>query len=98
MCCFVTTLLLLGPRAAVLIWWLINPLWVGLAFGNTFIWPVLGVIFAPWTTLMYLIVWSPTTGIYGLDWAFLALAVVADIGSYVGGGYGNRDRIPGYSQ
>jgi hypothetical protein len=26
MCCFFTTLLLLGPRAGILIWWLINPL------------------------------------------------------------------------
>ena len=98
MCCFITTLFLLGPRAAVLIWWLINPLWLSLAFDNRFIWPVLGLIFAPWTTLMYLIVWSPATGIYGLDWAFIGLGILADIGTYAGGGYGNRDRIPGYSQ
>jgi hypothetical protein len=27
----------------------------------------------------------------------MGLAVVADIASYAGGGYGNRNRIPGYS-
>ncbi len=95
MCCFVTTLFLLGPRFATLVWWLINPVRFNLAF-SSFIWPLLGLIFLPWTTLMYLIVWSPLTGIYGFDWVWLGLAVVADIASYGGGAYGNRERIPGY--
>jgi hypothetical protein len=43
---------------------------------------------------MYVIV-APG-GVMGLDWLFIAMAVVADIGWYVGGGYGNRDRMPGY--
>ena len=95
MCCFFTTLLLLGPRAAILIWWLINPFRFSAAFSSV-IWPILGIIFLPWTTLMYLIVWSPATGIVGLDWLWLGIAVVTDIGSYAGGGYGNRNRILGY--
>jgi hypothetical protein len=95
MCCIITSLFLLGPRAAALIWWLINPLRFSAAF-SSFIWPILGIIFLPWTTLMYLIVWSPVTGIYGLDWLWLGLGVLADIGTYTGGGYGNRERIPGY--
>ncbi len=92
MCCFFTTLLLLGPRAAILIWWLINPVRWQATF-DTFIWPLLGFIFLPWTTLMYVLV-APG-GVIGFDWVWIALAVVADIGMYVGGGYGNRDRIPG---
>ena len=96
MCCFITSLFLLGPRFATLIWWLINPLRFSAAF-SSFIWPALGIIFLPWTTLMYLIVWSPVTGVYGLDWLWLVLAVLADLGAYAGGGYGNRDRIPGYA-
>jgi hypothetical protein len=94
MCCLFTTLLLLGPRAAVLVWWLINPFRFATAF-STFIWPVLGIIFLPWTTLMYLIVWSPVNGIWGLDWLWLGLGVLFDIGMHVGGGYGNRDRLRG---
>jgi hypothetical protein len=97
MCCFITSLFLLGPRFAALVWWLINPVRFSAAF-STFIWPVLGIIFAPWTTLMYLIVWSPATGVYGLDWLWIGLAVLADISTYAGGGYGNRERIPGYSR
>jgi hypothetical protein len=96
MCCFLTTLFMLGPRAVVLFWWLINPLRFDLAF-NGFIWPFLGLVFAPWTTLMYVLVWSPVTGVYGFDWVWLAFAFLADLGSYAGSGYGNRQRIPGYA-
>ena len=93
MCCFFTTLVLLGPRAAILIWWLINPVRWQATF-SSFIWPLLGFIFVPWTTLMYVLV-APG-GVIGFDWVWIVLAVVADIGMYAGGGYGNRDRIPGY--
>jgi hypothetical protein len=97
MCCMVTSLLLLGPRFGALLWWLINPLRFSAAF-SSFIWPILGIIFLPWTTLMYLIVWSPITGVYGLDWLWLGIAVLIDLGTYAGGGYGNRERIPGYAR
>jgi hypothetical protein len=97
MCCMVTSLFLLGPRFGALLWWLINPLRFSVAF-SSFIWPVLGIIFLPWTTLMYLIVWSPITGVYGLDWLWLGIAVLIDLGTYAGGGYGNRERIPGYAR
>jgi hypothetical protein len=93
MCCFITTLFLLGPRVAVLIWWLIRPVYFMTVF-NTWIWPLLGLIFLPWTTLMYVIV-SPF-GIVGFDWLWIGLAVLADLSTYAGGGYGNRERIPGY--
>jgi hypothetical protein len=93
MCCFVTTLMLLGPRAAILIWWLIRPVYYQVVF-STWIWPLLGLIFLPWVTLIYLIV-APG-GIIGFDWIWLGLGFLADIGTYAGGGYGNRDRIPGY--
>jgi hypothetical protein len=92
MCCFFTTLVFLGPRAAILIWWLVNPVRWQATF-SSFIWPLLGFLFVPWATLMYVLV-APG-GVVGLDWIWLGLAVLADIGMYAGGGYGNRDRIPG---
>ena len=94
MCCFFTALLLLGPRAGILIWWLINPVRWQLAFTNI-IWGILGFIFLPWTTLMYVLVFPG--GIVGFDWIWLGLGLLVDIGSHVGGGYTNRDRIPGVS-
>jgi hypothetical protein len=94
MCCVFTILIFLGPRVAGLIWWLAQPLRWQTAFNNSWLWPVLGLVFLPWLTLMYVIV-SPG-GIVGLDWLWLGLALVADIGSYGGGGYGNRNRL-GYN-
>jgi len=90
MCCIFTTLLFLGPRAGILVWWLVNPARFNLAF-STFILPLLGFLFLPWTTLMYLLVFP--MGIVGFDWIWLGLGVLADIGMYAGGGYGNRDRF-----
>ena len=90
MCCFFTTLVLLGPRFAILIWWLIRPIYYNLVF-STWIWPLLGVIFLPWTTLMYLIVGGGP--LIGFDWVWMGLALLTDLGSYGGGAYGNRDRF-----
>jgi len=96
MCCFFTVLLFLGPRAGILIWWLINPLlWQGTF--SSFLWPLLGFIFLPWTTLMYVLVAPLGSGIVGFDWVWLGLAVLADISMWAGGGFGNRDKVPGYS-
>jgi hypothetical protein len=95
MCCLFASLVLLGPRVAGAFWWLLQPVRWQAAFDNSFIWPFLGLIFLPWTTLMYVVV-SPG-GATGFDWVWLALAVVADIASYGGSAYGNRDRIPGYA-
>ena len=89
MCCFLTTLVLLGPRIAALVWWLFWPLRWNAAF-SSIIWPILGIIFVPWTTLMYVIIF-PVAGFW--DWLFLILAIIADVASYGGGGYGNRDRF-----
>ena len=91
MCCFITALFFLGPRAAILIWWLIDSARWAAAFTGSFIWPLLGFLLAPWTTLMYVLVFPG--GVTGFDWIWLGLGILADIGSYAGGGYGNRDRL-----
>ena len=72
MCCIFTILLLLGPRVIDVIWWIANPLRWELAF-NSVIWPILGIIFVPWTTLMYMIVFPG--GVVGFDWVWIGLAV-----------------------
>ena len=97
MCCVFLSLVLLGPRIFGAFWWIFQPLrWEvafrNFAFGIWWIWPVLGLLFLPWTTIMYVLV-APG-GIGGFDWVWLALTLVADLGSY-GGGVGRR-RIPGY--
>jgi hypothetical protein len=89
--CLFLILLLFGPRSVIVIWWLLQPLRWDAAFGS-FIVPFLGFLILPWTTLMYVIV-APG-GLVGLDVLWMALAVLADIASYTGGGvYGRRRRI-----
>ena len=104
MCCLVTTLLLLGPRLAILVWWLMDSVRFKLAFSTDvwplhlpfpyWVWPLIGAIFVPWTTLAYLIVFPG--GVAGLDWLWLGLGLLVDLGSHFGGGYRNRDRIRGH--
>ena len=95
MCCFFTALVLFGPRLGILIWWLIDPGRWSLAF-QSFFWAFLGFLFLPWTTLMYVIIFPG--GVTGFDWIWLGLGLLADIGSYTGGGWGNRNQIPGYGR
>jgi len=93
MCCFFTSLLFFGPRLAFLVYWLFpqGAVKINLAF-NTFFWPLLGLIFLPWTTLMYVIIFP----IVSWDWLWLGIALFVDIASYGGGAY-NRKKVPGYT-
>ena len=92
MCCIITSLIFLGPRVAILVWWLINPVRFNAAFAS-WIWPLLFAIFAPFTMIMYLIAWSPGAGISGFGWFWIGLGILLDILSYTGGGVGNRRRL-----
>jgi hypothetical protein len=96
MCCFFTALVFFGPRLAFLVYWLIAPIRVGAAFVNfNFPWLVslLGLIFVPWTMLMFVAVFP----LNGFDWIWLGFGMAADIASYVGG-YHKRGAIPGYPE
>jgi hypothetical protein len=80
--CLFLILLLLGPRAVILVWGLIAPLQWSAVFG-TLLLPILGFLILPWTTLTYMLV-APG-GVVGLDYLFLALAVLVDLSTYGGG-------------
>jgi hypothetical protein len=88
-----TSLILIGPRFAILIWWLISPVYVGAAF-DSWLLTLLAWLFIPWTTITYLAIY--TGGIVGFDWVILGLGVLADIASYAGGFWYNKEEIPGY--
>ena len=94
MCCFFTALLFVGPRLAILVWYLFTPVYVNSAF-DSFIWGFLGFLFLPWTTLMYIAIYPG--GIIGFDWILLGLGIFADMAGYFGG-YRHRERVPGGDQ
>ena len=78
------------PRLGVFFVWLARPALFEAAIPSALV-AVLGVIFFPLTTLMWVIVFPG--GIDGFDGVWLALAVVLDLGSAFGGAYGNRGRM-----
>ena len=79
MCCLALVAGFLGPRLALFIWWAFGSK-VDAAF-DSWIWPLLGLFFFPWTTLMYVIVWGPG-GVSGGEWILVALGAGLDVASY----------------
>ena len=80
MCCLALIAGFIGPRVALFIWW---------AFGNkvdaafdSWVWPLLGLVFLPWTTLAYVIAWGPLEGVSGLGWLLVAIGLAGDIFTY----------------
>ncbi|MFI6318536.1 hypothetical protein ACIBG8_13500 [Nonomuraea sp. NPDC050556] len=70
------------PRLAVLIVWLLRPRFVDIAFGDNWLLPLLGIIFLPFTTLMYIILYTPGIGLVGWEWFWIVLAVLLDLGQW----------------
>jgi hypothetical protein len=48
---------------------------------DTFVLPLLGVIFLPLTTLVYALAWSPIGGVDGIEWFWVVLAFFFDVGA-----------------
>jgi hypothetical protein len=85
-------------RIMLLMYWIARPVAMNATF-STFILPCLGFLFLPFTTLMYVwLSWSSSsgavTGLQGLDWLWLILAVVLDLATIGAAGAANRNRIP----
>ena len=68
--CFFLSLLFLGPRFVLFVWWLVNPVMWNAVF-DTWLLPVLGIVFLPWTTLMF--VFLGPGGITGFEWLWMGL-------------------------
>src|SRR5207237_7325801 len=83
------------PRLALLIVWLFHPL-VTPAF-HTFIIPFLGIVFLPFTTLLYVFLYIPGIGLTGWGWFWIVIGVLLDMGAYGGSAAANRRRMPGYN-
>jgi hypothetical protein len=75
------------PRLGLLIVWIFTNE-VDQAY-DTFILPLLGLIFLPLTTLVYALFYSPIGGVDGIEWFWVVLAFLLDIGAL---GAGARSR------
>lgn len=80
MCCLFLSMVFLGPRFAFLLVWIFGDR-VELAF-DSWIWPLLLLLFLPWTGLAYILMWSVVGGVSGAEWILVALGFVLDVASY----------------
>jgi hypothetical protein len=78
------------PRIALVIVWLATNL-VDRAF-DSFILPLLGLIFLPFTTLVYALAWVPGVELGNGRWLWVALAFAFELVGYAGTARTNRDR------
>ena len=83
----------LFPRLALFVLWIARPALVGAAF-NTFLLPLLGIIFLPFATLIYVLFYTPGIGLTGWERLWVILAGLLDIGHW-GASYTQRNQIPG---
>jgi hypothetical protein len=83
----------LFPRLALLILWIARPARIDAAF-DTWLWPLLGIIFLPFATLIYVLLYLPGRGVTGWDWLWVVLAGLLDVGHW-GSGASQRNQYWG---
>jgi hypothetical protein len=86
MCCLLAVMAIFGPRLAFILTWIFTNR-VAIAFHHGFLVPLLGLIFLPWTSLMYVFAYAAGRGVTGIGWLFVALGLAADIAAYSSGAY-----------
>ena len=86
--CLLVLLAAISPRLALILVWIFTTL-VDRAFEG-FLLPLLGLVFLPLTTLVYVLAYRPVTGVTGWGWFWVVLAVLFDLGSYGGGVFSRR--------
>ena len=100
-CCLGVLLLGGAPRIALVLWWFMDPARIYLAFrgwsaavgGITapqWIWPLVGLLLLPWTTVAYIFV-APG-GITMLEWVVIVIALLLDLSAHGGSGRAYQQR------
>src|SRR4051794_839424 len=87
--CFLALIALISPRLVLILLWIFDNV-LSRAFDSWLI-PLIGFFVLPWTTLAYVAFWEWGSGhhVTGIEWFFVVLAFVIDLGSY---GVGGRER------
>ena len=89
-CCLLAALVMAMPRLAVVVLWMTG--YLGSAY-QTFLWPLLGFIFMPWTTAAYAIAineWHGQLTLGGI--VIIVIGVFLDMGSHGGAERARRQR------
>lgn len=81
--CLLALLALLAPRVVIVLLVIFSN-WIGNAY-QTILWPLLGFIFMPYTTLAYALAINSHGSVTGLYLVIVIIAVLIDLGSITGG-------------
>lgn len=88
--CLLIILSLFAPRIVLFLVWLFGGNYLSAPF-STWLWPVLGFIFMPLTTLAYAFSWHQSGGNVTGGWIVLiVVAVLVDLGMLGGGAHSAR--------
>ncbi|MGD8683764.1 MAG: hypothetical protein PVG27_07440 [Chloroflexota bacterium] len=83
--CLLAFSIALAPRLVLILAWIFSDRWP-VVWQGEWIWPLLGIIFLPYTTVMYLLAWSPAVAgggnIEGWDWLWIILGLILDIAKW----------------
>jgi len=87
--CLLALLALISPRLVLFVVWIFSDV-LSRAY-DSWIVPLLGFFLLPWTTLAYAAFWDWGSGrhVFGIEWFFIGLAFLFDIGAL---GQGRRAR------
>jgi hypothetical protein len=78
--CLIALIAVLSPRLAIVLLWLFTN-YVDRAFSGFFL-PLVGLIFLPWTTLLYVLVDIAPGPIHVAGWIVIGLGVLIDLNSW----------------
>jgi hypothetical protein len=92
--CALAFVIALAPRVVLVLAWIFSDRWPKVWNGD-FLLPLLGIVFVPYTTVMYMLVWTPL-GIQGWDWLWIGLGLVLDATKWANLA-ANRRNVPGYA-
>jgi hypothetical protein len=92
--CLLAFSIAVAPRAVLVLAWLFGDRW-DMIWQGEWMWPLLGTLFLPFTTIMYMLAWVPAAPggghIEGWDWMWILLGLVLDISKWFGL-WGNKNK------
>lgn len=86
--CLFVLAALISPRLAFILIWIFSDR-ISIAFDNLIV-PLLGFLFLPITSVVYVLVYDPIQGVNGLGWFLVVFAFLVDIGAYSGSRFSKR--------
>jgi len=70
-----------APRVILVLAWIFSDRWP-LVWGGDFIVPLLGIIFLPYTTIMFMLAYQVPVGVQGVEWLWVLLGLFLDLWKY----------------